>query len=149
MITLAFYRGRGSSPWHRVQETAIRAATRGVYSHVELVPGRANLDGSNVCLSASGRDGGVREKVIFLDRASWDLVEVPVPAVAASAFIRDRIGARYDYAGVLMSQVVAIGRHDDTKWFCSEICAGAIGLPNPQRVSPQLLFDIVNWRGSL
>jgi hypothetical protein len=60
-------------------------------------------------------------------------------------FIRDYLGARYDYAGLMLSQVLAFGRHNPDKWFCSEICAAALGLPNPQRVSPQFLFDVINW----
>ncbi len=145
MITLAFYKGRGKTRWQRLQDAAIRCATRGIYSHVELIAGPVEIGQEAVCLSSSGRDGGVREKHILLNPNHWDLVHLDIESPGSADFIRSRIGARYDYAGILMSQMLALGRHDETRWFCSEICAAAIGLPSPQQFSPQLLFDVVTW----
>ncbi len=71
---------------------------------------------------------------------------MPLASEAPCQFIKDHLGARYDYAGLVLSQVLAFGRHDPDKWFCSEICAAALGLPNPQRLSPQFLFDVVTWK---
>ena len=148
MITLAFYKGRADDPWHRLQDAAIRLATRGQYSHVELISGSAEHGEAALCLSSSARDGGVRAKRIALKPESWDLVELRIDQAGPAQFIQSRIGARYDYAGVLLSQVLAFGGHDKARWFCSEIIAAALGLPNPQRLSPQLLFDVVTWRGA-
>ncbi|EAQ03461.1 hypothetical protein OB2597_02537 [Pseudooceanicola batsensis HTCC2597] len=145
MITLAFYKGRGSSWWSRVQDGAIRFATRSPYSHVELIEGWADPGQEAVCLSASGRDGGVREKTILLKPDHWDLVDMADQPAGIGGFIRDRIGARYDYWGILFSQVLSLGRHDADRWFCSEICAAALGMPNAQRMSPQALYDVVMW----
>jgi hypothetical protein len=145
MITLAFYKGRGKTRWQRLQDAAIRLATRGRYSHVELIAGNALHGDIAQCLSSSGRDGGVRAKRILLKPESWDLVELRIDHAKPARFIRDRIGAQYDYKGILLSQVLALGRHDESRWFCSEICAAALDLPNPQRVSPQFLFDVVTW----
>lgn len=144
-VTLAFYKGRGDSICQRLQDCVIRNVTRGIYSHVELISGDALHGSPAVCLSASGRDGGVREKRILLKPESWDLVTMRMDADAPCEFIRNHFGARYDYAGLMLSQVLAFGRHNPDKWFCSEICAAALGLPNPQRVSPQFLFDVVTW----
>lgn len=146
MITLAFYKGRGTSWWHRVQDWAIRLATRSPYSHVELIEGPAELGQESLCLSSSGRDGGVREKRIVLKPESWDLVAVNSDPRGVGAFVRGRIGARYDYIGILFSQVFALARHDEAKWFCSEICAAALGMANAQRMSPQALYDVVTWQ---
>ena len=145
MITLAFYKGRGKTRWQRLQDAAIRLTTRGRYSHVELIAGTALHGDIGQCLSSSGRDGGVRAKRILLKPESWDLVELRIDPDQPAQFIRDRIGAQYDYKGILLSQVLALGRHDESRWFCSEICAAALDLPNPQRVSPQFLFDVVTW----
>ena len=41
MITLAFYKGRGKTRAQQLQDWAIRLATRGQYSHVELIAGAA------------------------------------------------------------------------------------------------------------
>lgn len=144
-VTLAFYKGRGKTIAERFQDGAIRIASRGIYSHVELIAGEAVHDCPSVCLSSSGRDGGVRQQTIVLKSSSWDLVSMPMDAAGPCQFIRNHIGARYDYTGIVLSQVLAFGGHDPDKWFCSEICAAALGLPNPQRVSPQFLFDVVTW----
>lgn len=147
-ITLAFYKGRGQSAVNRLSDGVIRLATRGIYSHVELVLPETSSQGSAVCLSSSGRDGGVREKRIKLKSDSWDVVSIDADAGAAEQFIRDHMRASYDYRGIMFSQVLSLARHDPTKWFCSEICAAAIGILNPQRMSPQLLFDVVTWRSA-
>lgn len=145
MITLAFYKGLATDPWHRLQDAGIRFATRGKYSHVEFIAGAADFGQPLECLSSSGRDGGVRPKVMVLKPAHWDLVRLAIDADGPADFIRSRIGAGYDYTGLLLSHVLAFGRHDEDRWFCSEIIAAALGLSNPQRLSPQLLFDVVTW----
>lgn len=145
-VTLAFYKGRGTTFAKRLQDRAIRLATGGIYSHVELIAGDAVHGSPAVCMSASGRDGGVRQKTITLNSKSWDLVSMPIDDVAPCLFILDHLGARYDFKGILLSQVLALGLHHPNKWFCSEICAAALGLANPQRVSPQFLFDVVTWK---
>ena len=73
-VTLAFYKGRGNSVFQRFQDGIIRSVTRGIYSHVELISGDPLHGQFAVCLSASGRDGGVRGKRILLKPESWDLV---------------------------------------------------------------------------
>jgi len=145
-VTLAFYKGRGKTVAERLQDGAIRIASRGIYSHVEMIAGEAVQDCPAECLSSSGRDGGVRQRTIVLKSSSWDLVSIPIDPGGPCQFILNQMGARYDYTGILLSQVLAFGRHNPDKWFCSEICAAALGLPNPQRVSPQFLFDMVAWK---
>lgn len=145
MITFAFYKGRGKTRWQRLQDAGIRIATRGRYSHVELIPGSTVIGDEVLCLSSSGRDGGVREKRILLKSDSWDLVALNINPSAPAKFIRDRDGAAYDYKGILFSQLLALGRHDEARWFCSEICAAAIGIPAPQKVSPIRLYEWVTW----
>lgn len=145
MITLAFYKGRAADPLARLQDAAIRFATRGRYSHVELLQGSAGFGAPVECLSASARDRGVRAKVIALRPAHWDLVELAIAPARPAGFIRARIGAPYDYTGILLSHVLAMSRHDKDAWFCSEIIGAALGLPAPHRLSPQMLFDVVTW----
>ena len=142
-VTLAFYKGRGKTRSHRFQDAVIRLRTGGKYSHVELIAGHADLDAHALCLSASGRDDGVREKRIFLKSESWDLVQIDIDPAGPVDFIKQRIGARYDYTGLLLSQALSLGIHEDLLWFCSEIVAAALGLPKPERFSPQFLFDVL------
>lgn len=64
MITLAFYKGLATDLWHRLQDAGIPFATRGRYSHVKFIAGAADLGQPLQYLSSSGRDGGVRSKVM-------------------------------------------------------------------------------------
>lgn len=143
MITLAFYRGRASRRWHRIQDIAIRRATGSPFSHVEMIVGPCGLGQTALCLSSSGRDGGVREKPILLKPDHWSLVRLNVDPAGPARFIRDRIGAGYDYRGILLSQALPIGWHDPTRWFCSEICAAALGMEDPHCLSPGTLWGLV------
>lgn len=142
---LAFYRGRGSAFAHRVQEWAISTLTRSPYTHVEFVPtGQAAVPGREYpCLSASGRDGGVREKAIFLTADRWELIPVPWAPAGAEAAMRAQLGAGYDYAGIILSHMLGFNRQDSGRWFCSEIVAHALGLGRPYRYSPGDLRDVV------
>ncbi|TRD16983.1 hypothetical protein [Palleronia caenipelagi] len=145
MITLAFYKGRTDDQKDRIVDALIRFATRSAYSHVELIGGVAQLGEEAVCFSSSSRDGGVREKRILLRPDHWDLVFAPIDPEPPVAVLTSHLGARYDMVGILLSQTLALGRHDPDKWFCSEIIAAALGLSSPQRYSPQLLCEVVQW----
>lgn len=140
-VTLAFYKGRGT--W---TDWVIRAVTRGAYSHVELIDGEAVLGWEYACLSSSGRDGGVRVKQIELDPAHWDLVRLQSNGTQQPAqFIRERLGLRYDWLGIVLSQMLPLARHGKRRWFCSELVGAALGLTDAHRLSPQLLFDVVTF----
>ena len=69
--------------------------------------------------------------MIVLKPAHWDLVQLAIDADGPPEFIRSLIGCRYDYTGLLLSHVLAFVRHDEDRWFCSEVIAAALGLPNP------------------
>lgn len=143
-IHVAFYRGRGTAA-----DRLIRHHTRSRYSHVELVwatrtpgPGDAAL-----CLSASLRDGGVRRKVIAFDRDAWSIVPAPAwTAPDAWAWAEREIGKPYDVLGIVLSQGVGLGLHAPGRWFCSELCAHALGLARPSAYSPGALFGALTDR---
>ena len=142
---LAFYRGKSTGISGRAQEWIISTLTRSPFTHVEFVPtGQGAVPGRDyMCLSASGRDGGVREKLIFLSADRWELVPVPWAPAGAEAAMRKHLGARYDYTGIVMSHVLGLNRQDSKRWFCSEIVAYALGLQRPYRYSPGDLRDVV------
>lgn len=144
-VTLAFYKGNGGTRWQRFIDWAIRFATGGPYSHVELIAGPAELGKAYRCLSSSARDGGVRAKRIMLAPDHWDLAALNIDPAEPVRFILDRAGARYDLRGIFLSHLLAFGGHDPDKWFCSEIIAAALGLEHPQRISPNLLWEFVTW----
>ena len=141
-VTLAFYRGRGD-----LLDRVIRWVTRSPYSHVEIIAltGTATTDGhpQAEAISASYRDGGVRQRRIDLAPDHWDLVAVPwanPTRVWAAALVE--AGAGYDYAGLILSQLLHLRRGNGHRWFCSELVAYALDLPRPSAYSPGDLHDL-------
>jgi hypothetical protein len=130
-MQLAFYHGRGT--W---LDRLIRLWLRGRFSHVELV-----LD-DGTCWSSSPRDGGVRAAHIDLDPARWTLVPVAGDEARALALFTRHDGARYDWLGVFGFVLRPLGG-DGGRWFCSEICAAALGWPDPWRFCPNTLAAVV------
>ncbi|MGR3484450.1 MAG: hypothetical protein ACU0BF_03835 [Paracoccaceae bacterium] len=132
-FALAFYHGRGT--W---QDAVVRRVTGSVYSHVELVwLDRAGWPaGPILSVSASPRDGGVRLKSIAFHPARWDLVAVPWAAPDAWAFAEEQVGAGYDWPGVILRHGLRLPIQSRTRWFCSELCAAAVGLREWDRWTP-------------
>ena len=135
MLRLAFYKDPGSFiNW------AIRLVTRSKYSHVELV----FSDG--ISISSSNRDGGVRSKQIDYSDGKWDLIDLPKYSPyerAIRVWAEKQIGRGYDWPGVfgfIFKDIHA----DDTKMFCSEFCARALGLDKDEaaHTSPGKLYEI-------
>lgn len=133
MAQLAFFKGQGN--W---VDRIIRLVSRSPYSHVELIaePMIRDQAGGFICYSSSPRDGGVRIKPIVLKDGHWDVVPVEWYAGDVRAIFRANDGARYDWIGILFSQFLNWRRQDKKRWFCSEIIATALGLPNPESFSP-------------
>lgn len=133
LIYLAAYKGKG-----KLFNRLIRLWTRSQYSHCELVM----PDGR--WLSASAMDGGVRDKYIELNLEHWDLFPLPW----ASATHIDHVffrhwGKGYDWLGIFLSQIIPAGIDNRERMFCSEFCAAALGLADPQRFSPVLLVNVI------
>lgn len=138
MIEIALYKGR-SRPFDRL----VQWWTRGPYSHAEVVTHRAN-SGAAWCISSSWMDGGVRGKWIVLDPAKWDVIALPhIDSAVAHSWLAAHVGARYDWAGLLgfvwRPQTGALRR-----WFCSEVAAHLLGLPQSWRFSPNDLAAIAH-----
>ena len=127
---LAFYKGRD-----RLFDRAVQWWTNGPYSHCELV-----IDG--LCYSSSLRDDGIRTKVIDLTSGRWDVVAVTIDERAAQDWFFNHRGAAYDWAG-LLGFVLPWRTQDRRRWFCSEACAEAMGLPESWTISPNDLARLV------
>ena len=140
MITLAFYKGWNGPLSHIIVEMTIRVWTVGPYSHCEFIEGRAELNQPALCLSASPRRGIVREKEIFLHGDRWDLLYLNCTSKEVRRYMRSRLDCRYDWNGILFSQILPLGMHSQNAYFCSELIAEAFKLPNPQKYSPNALY---------
>ena len=133
MIVLAFYKGKGD--W---VDWAIRLVTRSPYSHVEYVQDTTQMDdqGRHECWSSSARDGGVRCKQILLNDLNWELVPVLWQTHDLRVFFALKLGAKYDYIGILFSQLFAFHRQQKNRWFCSELIAAGLFFDASESFSP-------------
>ena len=147
-IYLALYKGRrDGSGWRvwpaRFTDWLTRKLTRGQYSHAEIAVREHPQASVYTCYSASIRDKGVRCKVMPLPESKWDLIQMESTSEAHERLQRvwtETRGQGYDLRGALS---VAFGlRHNRRRWFCSEWCAAALGLPAGWRWSPNDLAAI-------
>ena len=149
-IYLALYKGRRDGTGWRVwaarfTDELTRVLTRGRYSHCEIavrIPETA-AGQEYACYSASIRDKGVRMKTMPLSEDKWDLIPLPSTQEAHERLQRvwaETQGQGYDLRGALG---IAFGLPQNRRrWFCSEWCAAALGLPAGWRWSPNDLAAI-------
>ena len=132
-VYVAFYKGRprpGASLRERVKylfDGTIRLLTRSPYSHCELAIPDTARPGVYFCVSASVRDGGVRGKFMTLPGDRWDLL----PAIDPE-YLRDPAHFRF---------VFPFLRQSGMRWFCSEFVAGVLGMANPEKQTPQSVYQ--------
>lgn len=132
----AFYKGTRPG-LSGIYNRLVRWWTKSPYSHVELVvsTGRA--------WSSSFEDGGVRSKLIDLDPAKWDVVDLPAHLEQAAVdWFKEHRGAGYDLVGNLQF-VLAVFSDSRKRWFCSEAVAAALGIPDPWRYDPGTLASAI------
>lgn len=99
-------------------------------AHCEVVS-HSWTNGHHECISASWLDGGVRTKTMPLPADRWRIYEVE-HTVDPVGWLELNNGAGYDWLG-LLSFVIARWRVSTTRWFCSEVAAHIMGLPEPHR----------------
>lgn len=93
------------------------------------------------CVSASLLDKGVRAKSIDLVPGKWRIYELPVSYVAVLNWLERHKGQRYDLLG-LAGFVFRRIKGWRKAWFCSEVCADIMGLPDPWRYDLALLESV-------
>ena len=133
-MIIAFYKAPGD--W---TDKLIRLTTRSIYSHCELLIETPNPSSATCAISASGRDGGVRETQIQFISDRWDLIDVPWAPRDVVQMARCHLGAAYDLYGAVCSQFPILRREQDSRWFCSELIAWSLGLSQPETLSPGAL----------
>ncbi len=120
VVKVAFYKNYKDTVYDRL----ISLWTKSKYTHVELI-----VEG--VWYSASPRDGGVRSKGITANLEHWDCVEIalhPYDVEKIVDFFNREQGKKYDWCGIVCSQVIPMKIHHPSKWFCSEIVSHALKL---------------------
>lgn len=143
-MKIAFYKTGGN--WF---DKLIRWWTFGPYSHVELIDKRGNL------YSASQHHNMVRVARFRLKPEHWDVFELSdnLSEKRALYFIRSQMHFKYDWIGILLSQVIPLRIHEPNKWFCSELVFAALqhaGLNSNHKsynIHPNKLYKILKNSG--
>lgn len=134
-MKIAFYKGRT-----RLFNRLVSWYDKSPYSHCELVLDTA----TGLCGSSSFMDGGVRTKVIDLDSGHWDVVDIggsEQALEAAHLWFATHNGQGYDVLG-LLGFLWRRQTGQQSKWFCSEAVAAALGMPEAWRLDPATLHAI-------
>lgn len=133
-MRLALYKGKG-----QIGNAIIRWWTKSPYSHCEVV-----IDG--IGYTSSLMDGGVRAKHIDFDPEKWDFVDLPWASEPRVEQLYALTQAEpYGWLDLFKRQFFN-RPGNDRGWFCSEWCAAALCLPNPQLYSPATLGDYCKSR---
>jgi hypothetical protein len=140
MVTVAFFKSTKKSWFAALFERGVRWWTSGPYSHTELV----FKHGDEYVWASSEGKTGVRLKVDAApDPALWDLVEVPYSPDTATSWFLQHEGCKYDYLG-LFGFVVRKVKGENSRYFCSEAVAAALGIPDSWRFDPNTLYAALN-----
>ena len=138
---VAFYKGRGT-----ILDWIIRAATRSPYSHVEIIDNYNGWGGRPIGYTSSPRDGGVVVREIRWTPDHWDILYIPwADGKDEMAYVRDRIGMKYDWLAILLTHILAIGRQDSGRYICSEIIGLSLGLQRAWKMSPGDLHETLTY----
>src|SRR5574343_444286 len=126
----------------------ISAFTVGSYSHCEIV---VREDNSFFYTVAAIFEHNAIEKIARKKTAkfykNWDIVEIKtVNDKEAIDFLREQVGKKYDFLGILFSQIFPFKSENAKEWFCSELCSATlkkagVKLKEPNKIySPSKLF---------
>jgi hypothetical protein len=148
VIKVLFHSGRD------VFDRAIRIWTAGKASHCEF------LFSNGMRFSAYPGEGVCWKpySVLEKEQSDWRSVTLDVDEVGILNFCISVKGARYDWPGIFLSQVLPLERDAYSRWFCSELVASAlqrVGYAKvlgraPQSFSPASLMATIgsNWNSA-
>ncbi len=111
-VSIVFYKGRGT-----LAEKLIRLWTKSPYSHCEF----RRSDG--LCHSNDRYRLVSRLEELQIDPRDWEVLELELPGEIIDRVERRQLrknGTRYDWMGIVFSQVFRLGWHDKNRWFCSK-----------------------------
>lgn len=141
MVKVAFYKSN-----HKWWSRWIKWWTKGNYSHCEFY-----IDN---CLVGISTEQSVRIKENTLNLNKWDVFEIKgITEEDVMYFYEKTQGAKYDWKGILLTQVFNLRRQDPNKFTCSEWVSQCLDskldflLPkNYYAISPQELYDSLKLR---
>lgn len=111
---------------------AIQLFTLSKFSHVELL-----ID--DHCYSSSLEDGGVRKKKIDLNKPWWTVIPAPwLDEERVLKFYETTKGNPYGWKDLIFHHILSFPTGKDYPgYFCSEWCAGAIGMSRAYAKTPK------------
>ncbi len=135
-ITLASYKGANNGfEIRQLFDFLIRFVTKKDYSHNELI-----VNGTSY--SSLAFDGAV-QRVRYYDLRQWDFIDIDpnkVDVLKMGEVLEQSKNAKYDWLGIARF-IFKFIRPSKTRYFCTERCADAIGIPNPHLYSPGELHE--------
>lgn len=118
---------------------AVRAVTKGEYSHCELIFSDPETDEGGLSASASFLDGGVRFKRIEFNPDHWDFIELPAHLEPhARAWFEAHEGQGYDILGNIRFLFFPVPEQRN-KFMCSEAIGSALTVIEAWRFEPNAL----------
>lgn len=145
MVYLASYKSVHKG-WTSLINRGIRWLTKSRHSHTEVCIGNP-FESAVPCVSSSGVEGGVREKVMQLSPDKWDIQPMPwVRSETVRAFLAEHEGEKYDYLGSGRFLLPFLLREHPSRWFCTEVAAEIAGYNEPWRFNPADFHIIVDAR---
>jgi len=145
---LAFYKA-WNNKYSTFEDRAIAVWTNGPYSHVEMIIYDEEAGYYKMC-SALGNCNCVRCKKHRFNTDLYDYLEIELEEPKRVLEFFDLIkGSKYDYLGIVLSQIFPLGVDNPNEWFCSEVCTKVCQLAaiddkhlwksKPESLSPNLL----------
>jgi hypothetical protein len=147
-VTVAFKHELSEKFLARMKQKLIRKWTKSKYYHVEVII-------ENKWIEADNSIGVIQHDLRPLSN-KYDYVEVNVPDCEvchknAKNFVNNQMGAKYDWTGIYLSQVIKLGINKDDSWFCSELVSKILQIYNiepflyvaPESLSPEGVFQIL------
>ena len=121
---LALYKA-WNNKFANLADRVIGIWTNGPYSHVEYIVFDENK-GYYVMCSALGACNCVRCEKHEFNPLIYDYIEVEVDDPKHIIEFFELIeGSKYDFKGIILSQILPLGMDNPKKWFCSESCTKA------------------------
>lgn len=111
-VSIIFYKGPGT-----LGEKLVRLWTSSPYAHCEF--GRSDgLYHSNDRFRFISRT-----HTLEIDPLDWEICEIELPSEIIQRVERRQLrknGTKYDWIGIIFSQIFRLGYHNKKRWFCSK-----------------------------
>jgi len=142
-ITIAFFRGQGNGMISRL----IEWWTNSKYYHTEIKINDiwvTSTDINGVTRTSTNVDKMSRDEYSFVVKLT------NIQYANLMNWVDSKVGSKYDFLGIILSQILPTRIDNPNKWFCSEICTKILQLAlveevydlTPNMVSPGKLAKI-------